>query len=61
MMHGVQGEEKRESADYMFRSRKKVAPEQGQGGGAVIETKDRCKACGHEWRVRTPASARRYT
>jgi DNA-directed RNA polymerase subunit M/transcription elongation factor TFIIS len=35
------------SNQYQFRSRKKVA---GEHGGAV-ETKYRCKACGHEWRV----------
>jgi DNA-directed RNA polymerase subunit M/transcription elongation factor TFIIS len=38
------------SDDYEFRSRKKVAHEAGQG--EVVETKYRCKACGHEWRVR---------
>ena len=42
------------STDYAFRSRKKVPPEPGRGNGAV-ETKYRCKACGHEWRVRLPA------
>ena len=35
------------SSQYQFRSRKKVT---GERGGAV-ETKYRCKACGHEWRV----------
>jgi DNA-directed RNA polymerase subunit M/transcription elongation factor TFIIS len=45
------------SVEYMFRSRKKVALEPGQGAEAAVETKYRCKACGHEWRVRTPASA----
>jgi transposase-like protein len=71
MMHGIHGGEERpmdqrftavktcpkcSSAEYMFRSRKKVAPGPGQGAEAAIETKYRCKSCGHEWRVRTPAS-----
>ncbi len=43
-----------ESPDYAFRSRKKVSPEPGLGGGEAVETKYRCKACGHEWRVRAP-------
>jgi transposase-like protein len=37
------------SYDYQFRNRKKVAEE---GKGEAVETKYRCKACGHEWRVR---------
>ena len=45
------------SAEYLFRGRKRVAPAPGLGGGEAIETKYRCKACGHEWRVRTPACA----
>jgi transposase-like protein len=45
------------SAEYMFRSRKKVVPEPGQAEGAAFEAKYRCKSCGHEWRVRTPAGA----
>jgi transposase-like protein len=36
------------SGDYEFRSRKKVAEE----GKEVVETKYRCKGCGHEWKVR---------
>jgi hypothetical protein len=39
------------SADYLFRSRKKVAE---VGKGRELETKCRCKARGHEWRVRVP-------
>ena len=35
------------SRQYQFRSRKKVAGEHGE----AVETKYRCKACGHEWRV----------
>ena len=35
------------SSDYAFRSRKKVTDEQGM---EAVETKYRCKACGHEWR-----------
>lgn len=42
------------SGDYQFRSRKKVAAEGGQG--EAVETKYRCKACGHEWRVRVAAN-----
>jgi rubredoxin len=40
------------SADYAFRSRKKIEPAQGRA--LTIETKYRCKACGHEWKVRAP-------
>jgi DNA-directed RNA polymerase subunit M/transcription elongation factor TFIIS len=39
------------SGDYAFRGRKKVEAEPGK---QEIETKYRCKACGHEWKVRTP-------
>jgi transposase-like protein len=42
------------SGDYQFRSRKKVAEE---GKGEAVETKYRCKACGHEWRMRTESGA----
>ena len=38
------------SGDYQFRGRKKV--EAGRGEPEVVETKYRCKACGHEWKVR---------
>jgi DNA-directed RNA polymerase subunit M/transcription elongation factor TFIIS len=41
------------SGDYLFRARKTIPPEQGQG--EAVETKYRCKSCGHEWRVRAPA------
>jgi len=41
------------SRDYAFRSRKKIEP--GKDGPEQIETKYRCKACGHEWRERTDA------
>jgi transposase-like protein len=38
------------SGDYTFRSRKKIEPAEGRE--AAVETKYRCKACGHEWKVR---------
>jgi transposase-like protein len=38
------------SGDYTFRSRKKIPAEKDQA--EAVETKYRCKACGHEWRVR---------
>ena len=41
------------SGDYMFRSRKKIEPVNGQE--AAVEAKYRCKACGHEWKVRVAA------
>ncbi len=44
------------SGDYTFRSRKKTVPEPGQEGEEAIETKYRCKACNHEWRVRVPVT-----
>ena len=42
------------SGDYAFRSRKTAPAEPGPGGGEVMETKYRCKVCGHEFRVRPP-------
>jgi DNA-directed RNA polymerase subunit M/transcription elongation factor TFIIS len=42
------------SGNYSFRSRKRITPEPGQEGGEAIETKYRCKACEHEWRVKVP-------
>ncbi len=42
------------SPDYSFRSRKKIEP--GPGQPAAVETKYRCKACGHEWKVQTQAA-----
>jgi DNA-directed RNA polymerase subunit M/transcription elongation factor TFIIS len=42
------------SGDYMFRSRKKI--ETAAGEAAAVETKYRCKACEHEWRVRVAAN-----
>ncbi len=41
------------SGNYQFRSRRKITPEPGREGSEVTETKYRCKACGHEWKVRT--------
>jgi len=38
------------SKDYTFRGRKKVAAEAGRSD--AVETKYRCRACGHEWRER---------
>ncbi len=38
---------------YQFRFRKKLPPEDGQSG-EVVETKYKCKACDHEWKVRVP-------
>jgi DNA-directed RNA polymerase subunit M/transcription elongation factor TFIIS len=40
------------SREYAFRGRKTITPEADQP--AALETKYRCKACGHEWRVRVP-------
>jgi DNA-directed RNA polymerase subunit M/transcription elongation factor TFIIS len=41
------------SGEYMFRGRKKVEAEEGKP--KAVETKYKCKACGHEWRVKSPA------
>jgi hypothetical protein len=41
------------SSSYSFRSRKKIDPEPGLLEQAVVETKYRCKVCGHEWKVKT--------
>jgi DNA-directed RNA polymerase subunit M/transcription elongation factor TFIIS len=41
------------SSDYLFRGRKKLAEEPGKPAG--VETKYRCRACGHEWKVRIPS------
>jgi DNA-directed RNA polymerase subunit M/transcription elongation factor TFIIS len=38
------------SGHYTFRSRKKNEAANGQE--ASVETNYRCKACGHEWKVR---------
>jgi len=40
------------SGDYVFRGRKKIPAEPGQEES--METKYRCKACEHEWKVRAP-------
>jgi DNA-directed RNA polymerase subunit M/transcription elongation factor TFIIS len=40
------------SGDYQFRSRKKI--EAAAGRDAAVETKYKCKSCGHEWRARAP-------
>lgn len=44
------------SGHYLFRSRKKI--EAADGREAAVETKYRCKACGHEWKVKVGPSAR---
>jgi DNA-directed RNA polymerase subunit M/transcription elongation factor TFIIS len=41
------------SDDYIFRGRKKIEAKPENGEPATLETKSRCKACGHEWKVRT--------
>jgi hypothetical protein len=46
------------SAEYEFRSRKAIAPEPGRNEPAAVETKYRCKACGHLWRVLVPATGK---
>jgi DNA-directed RNA polymerase subunit M/transcription elongation factor TFIIS len=38
------------SGDYQFRSRKKIEEPK------AVETKYRCKPCGHEWRERLAKS-----
>ncbi len=38
------------SKQYAFRSRKKVPA--GAGKQAAMETRYKCKECGHEWRER---------
>ena len=38
------------SGEYAFRSRKRIVGERDQP--AMVETKYRCKACNHEWRVK---------
>jgi DNA-directed RNA polymerase subunit M/transcription elongation factor TFIIS len=45
------------SDDYLFRGRKRIAAEPEKGQKEAVETKYRCKPCGHEWRVRVVASA----
>jgi hypothetical protein len=40
------------SGDYAFRGRKRIEAAAGQE--AAVETKYRCKACNHEWKVRVP-------
>lgn len=41
------------SGNYAFRFRKKITPEPGQDGPEEMETKYKCKACEHEWKVRS--------
>ena len=39
-----------ESKDYVFRNRKTIPAEAGQP--EAVETKFRCRGCGHEWKER---------
>ena len=41
-----------QSTEYQFRSRKKISAENGKP--EAVETKYRCKACGHVWSEKTP-------
>ena len=43
------------SGDYQFRSRKKIPAQKDEP--EAVETRYRCKACQHEWKVRAPAAA----
>ena len=43
------------SADYTFRSRKKIEADPEKGEPEAWETKYRCKACENEWKVRVAA------
>jgi len=43
------------SGDYQFRSRKKIPAQEDEP--EAVETRYRCKACRHEWKVRAPAVA----
>jgi DNA-directed RNA polymerase subunit M/transcription elongation factor TFIIS len=42
------------SGDFAFRGRRTIMPKPGEQGPEEIETKYRCKACKHEWKVRVP-------
>ena len=42
------------SGDYRFRSRKKIAAENGKP--EAVETKYRCQLCNHEWREKVATS-----
>jgi DNA-directed RNA polymerase subunit M/transcription elongation factor TFIIS len=43
------------SGEYQFRGRKKIPAAKAEP--EAVETKYRCKACQHEWRVRAPVAA----
>lgn len=43
------------SGDYVFWSRKRIEPAEGQG--EAVGTNYRCKACGHEWKEREVGSS----
>ncbi len=34
---------------YLFRARRMVEGASDEGGGAVVETKYRCRSCAHDW------------
>jgi len=38
------------SGDYVFRGRKKIAPNPGEER-VILETRHCCRACGHQWKV----------
>jgi DNA-directed RNA polymerase subunit M/transcription elongation factor TFIIS len=43
------------SKDYAFRGRKSIPAEAGRP--AAVETRYRCKACGHAWKERVAVGA----
>jgi DNA-directed RNA polymerase subunit M/transcription elongation factor TFIIS len=43
------------SENYLFRGRKKIPAEAGQG--EAMDTKYRCKACEHVWTERVPVKS----
>ena len=43
------------SKDYAFRARRNFPAIAEHGSPAAVETKYRCRACGHEWKERLPA------
>jgi rubredoxin len=45
------------SGDYAFRGRRQIEATAGQV--AMLETKYRCKGCGHEWKERVPGVLKR--
>jgi hypothetical protein len=41
-------------SEYQFRGRKKIAADQATSQPEQWDTKFRCRACNHEWRVKEP-------